>query len=463
MSRFNTSTTTTSENLAGGLSYKQDTKLALVSLLLTSFVKDQYYRSADDSVKELTTLLDALPDKRFAAKAAVYARTKFGMRSVTHVVAGEIAKRVKGELWTKSFFDKIIYRPDDMTEILAYLYQTEKIEPNALKKGFARAFEKFDAYQLAKYKKSDKSVSLVDVANVVHPKHSEQISQLVKDTLPTPETWETKLSATNGDEELKAQVWASLIKERKIGYFALLRNLRNIIEQAPDMVPNAIELLIDENLIRKSLVLPFRFLTAIDEIEKLNGKGVREVLGGLNIALDKATVNIPKFDGETLIALDVSGSMSGQPAQIGSLFAAALYKSNNADLMLFENDARYVTLNSIDSTLTLAKSIRFAAGGTNFHAIFQEANRAYDRIIILSDMQGWVGYDSPAAEFAAYKKNTGTNPKVYTFDLQGYGSMQFPEDNIYAIAGFSEKIFDVMKLLEQDRHALISEIEKVEL
>jgi 60 kDa SS-A/Ro ribonucleoprotein len=36
----------------------------------------------------------------------------------------------------------------------------------------------------------------------------------------------------------------------------------------------------------------------------------------------------------------------------------------------------------------LARSIPFAQRGTNFNAIFQRANRAYDRIIILSDMQG---------------------------------------------------------------------------
>lgn len=33
----------------------------------------------------------------------------------------------------------------------------------------------------------------------------------------------------------------------------------------------------------------------------------------------------------------------------------------------------------------------------------------------------------------------------------------------YGGAGFSDKIFDVMKLLESDRGALISEIEKIEL
>ncbi|MDE1770632.1 MAG: hypothetical protein KGI28_08800, partial [Thaumarchaeota archaeon] len=45
-----------------------------------------------------------------------------------------------------------------------------------------------------------------------------------------------------------------LIKERKIGYFALLRNLRNISEQAPEIMNEALEMLVDEKLIKSSLV-----------------------------------------------------------------------------------------------------------------------------------------------------------------------------------------------------------------
>ena len=39
----------------------------------------------------------------------------------------------------------------------------------------------------------------------------------------------------------------------------------------------------------------------------------------------------------------------------------------------------------------------------------------------------------------------------------------FPERNVYALAGFSEKVFDVMALLERDREALVHEIEAVKL
>lgn len=478
MSKFNAQTIgTKTTNAAGGEAYQESPKLEFVSLLLTSFVQDQFYRKETDSIARVKSLLNSIADKQFAAKAAIYARNEFGMRSISHVVAGEIAGRVHGVAWSKSFFDKVIRRPDDMTEILAYYYSNYgKTEPNALKKGFAKALTRFDAYQLAKYRKEGQAVSLVDIVNLVHPKPTEALTLLVQDKLRNVDTFEAKLSEAGNAEdadEAKNAAWRDLIVERKIGYFALLRNLRNIIEQAPDVLPVALELLTDQKLIKKSLVLPFRYLTALSEIRQLNGPGVQNVLIAINQAVDIATANVPKFDGKTLVVLDESGSMVGSsrgnhldfnaPATIGALFAAILAKANGADLMTFSDSARYQTINPLDSTLTIASSINFRPGGTNFHSIFETANQAYDRVVILSDMQGWMGYYTPQAEFAAYKKRLGANPKIFSFDLTGQGSLQFPENNIYAIAGFSDKIFDLIKLLDTDRGALVKKIEAVTL
>lgn len=480
MSRFNT----TSEgiktvNKAGGQAYKQTPELELISILLTSFANDSFYRSANDTFDRLKELV-RICDKKFVAQAAVYARTQFGMRSITHCVASELAKYIAGEKWAKDFYSAVIYRPDDMLEILSYHTSKNGKLTNSMKKGLAKAFDKFDAYALAKYRGEGKGFKLIDVVNLVHPtpteKNAEAIKALVKGELKSFDTWEVELSkagqtATNEEEkaEFKKDVWTKLIREKKLGYFALLRNLRNIIEQAPEVINEALETLTNEAIIKKSLVLPFRFLTAFEEIQKLSdGKIVRTVLMALNKAVDIAVSNVPKFDGETLVVLDVSGSMqeygmgTKSPHIIGALFSAVIVKSNNCDFMVFSDNAKYHNINPMDSTITISNSLRFASGGTNFHSIFQTANKKYDRIIILSDMQGWIGGYTPTKEFAEYKKSTGANPFVYSFDLKNYGSMQFPETNVFALAGFSEKVFDTMKLMEQDKKALINEIKKVE-
>lgn len=473
MSRFNKNSEGTKIiNLAGGKAYSQTPELELVSLLLTSFANDQFYKSAKDTFDRLIKLV-ILCDKQFVAKAAVYARKQFGMRSITHVVASELAMFISGEKWAKDFYNAIIYRPDDMMEIISYHTAKNGKLPNSLKKGFAKAFDKFDRYQLAKYRGQGKGFKLIDVVNLVHPvpieKNADAINALVKGELKSFDTWETELSKTgqiSTSEEEKAEfkkdVWIKLIRENKLGYFALLRNLRNIIIQAPGVIDDAIKTLTNEAIIKKSLVLPFRFITAFDEIEKMEeGRIVRKVLMALNSAVDIAVKNVPKFDGETLVVLDVSGSMVGKPATIGALFSAVIVKSNDADFMVFSDTAKYVNVNPMDSTITIANSLRFAAGGTNFKAIFETANKKYDRVIILSDMQGWIGRETPVREFIAWKQKTGATPFVYSFDLNSYGSMQFPESNVFCLAGFSEKIFDIMKLLEQDKQALVNEIKKV--
>lgn len=171
---------------------------------------------------------------------------------------------------------------------------------------------------------------------------------------------------------------------------------------------------------------------------------------------------MPKFAGDTLVVLDVSGSMAGKPAQIGALFSAVLIKSNNADFMTFSDNAANRNVNPMDSTITIANAVKFASGGTNFPAIFKKANKKYNRVIILSDMQGWMGVATPTIEFNKWKKRTGANPFVYSFDLNAYGTLQFPEENVFCLAGFSEKVFDVMKLMETDKDALLHEINKIE-
>lgn len=509
MAKFNTpvsadKSTRKTINLAGGEAFAQTAKLEFVSLLLTSFVQDQFYRSEKKTIETLRKLIASVADKSFLAKAAIYARTEFGMRSISHLVAGELAKTVKGEAWSQKFFERVVYRPDDITEILAYYIGAYgKPVPNALKKGLGKAFGKFDGYQLAKYRGDGKEINLMDAVNLCHPKPTEKnreaLALLMKDELRSTETWESKLTqagqaakvegATEDEKlELKKDAWASLITERKIGYFALLRNLRNLLEAfdgeereatggivgkalstiglgatSRTTLDLALDMLTDEKLIKKSLVLPFRFLTALDELEKTSFEGTQKAIIALNRAVDISLSNVPQFEGKTLVVLDVSGSMQGRPSSIGALFSAILMKSNRADFITFSDTAEYRTMNLTDSTLTMAKSIRFAAGGTNFQAIFETAKKAYERVVILSDMQGWIGHHAPVKQFEEYKARTKSSPRIYSFDLAGHGSMQFPEKDVYCIAGFSDKVFEMMKLLEQDRDALIHTIEQVAL
>jgi hypothetical protein len=460
-------------NFAGGEAFVETAKLEFASLLLTTTLTDEYYRGANTAAARVKELVAQIGDKKFAAKAALYARKEAGMRSVTHLVASELAHAVKGEAWTTRFYDRIVHRPDDALEILAcYLATHGRPIPNALKKGLGAALARFDDYQLAKYRKTRAEITLVDLVNLVHPPHTEPLRKLVNGTLAPAETWETKLTQAGATAEsdaelaeLKQDVWARLLTSRKLGYFALLRNLRNILASAPELSDVAIAMLTDARLIKKSLVLPFRFTTALEALESSGLPNAGPVLAALSQAVDASLENVPHFEGKTLIALDGSGSMMGRPIKIGALFTATLAKANDADVMLFSDDARYVSINPRDTTLSVAAWLegQCAAAGTNFHAIFQRAKRAYDRIVILSDMQGWIGHQAPTSSFATWAAKYGAAPRVFSFDLAGYGTLQFPQRDVYCLAGFSDKTLETLKHLDSDQAAFLRRIEAIEL
>lgn len=481
MSKFNkTLVKKTVHNLAGGEAFKMKEKNELISLILNSFISDEFYRSSDHTLDRMKELVSSIDDKKFVAKLAIYARDKFGMRSVSAALAAELASDLSGLEWSKDFYDKVVIRVDDMMEIFSYYlkYKTDANNPkfsSSMKKGFRKAFNRFDDYQLAKHKSDKKSTKLVDIVNIVHPvptvRNEKSLKSLVDGKLKSFGTWESKLSEAgqkaNSKEELdilKSESWKELILSKRIGYFALLRNIRNIINQSPDVVDQACDLLVDENLIKKSRVLPFRFSKAYDEIYKMATDSIsRKVLIALDKAINISIDNVPKFDGETLVVLDTSGSMSGRPSEIASLFASIIIKKNNCDLMTFSHNSNYHSYNTLDSLMTLRSKFRFTGGGTNFKSIFKNANKAYDRIIILSDMQGWIGYSSPSKDFSEYKRKYNANPFIYSWDLAGYGTLQLPENNVFALAGFSDKVFDYMNLLEKDRNIIINDIESIKI
>lgn len=484
MAKFNQKAPTTKvTNLAGGDAHSQSPEMELVSILLSSFVKDQFYRSAEGTVNRLGELA-GMVNPKFAAQAAIFARNEFGMRSISHALAGELAPRASGQPWARSFYNKVVRRPDDMTEILSYYFgKGNKKISSAMQFGFRQAIEKFDEYQLAKYRGEGKSINLVDVVRLVHPAKTSPniaaIAKLVTGKLTSTETWEAKLTtagqvATSDEEklDLKKGAWIDLIKSRKLGYFALLRNLRNIMTQAPEAVDGACEMLVDAKLIKGSLVMPFRYLTAMNEIDTTSAAG-RKVNAAIQKAFEISVDNIPDLPN-TLVVVDNSGSMSGganhfgmfSHAGIGAMFGMLLAKRSNADIMEFGASARYIGYTDRTDIFDFSKNferLNQVGHATNFQAIFATANKKYDRIVIFSDMQGWVGGRSGNFGLQEYSKKYGVTPHVYSIDLAGYGTLQFPESRVYTLSGLSEKIFDMMGKIEEDPKVLINKIKAVEL
>lgn len=494
MSKFNSvkegTKTTTYE---GGVGYTKKPEVELVSLLITSMMANsKFYESEDELVDRLNNLYVECNknDLTFFPKAAIYARKNFGLRSISHICSAIIAKGIKDGVYTdynrlnkrsflRNYFNKVVNRADDITEAISayknYTGISGKVRlPHAMVRGFSDNQATWDEYIYAKYRQADKEISMMDAVRMCHTKVTDKnksaLEKLVNGTLRNSSTWEATVSKAGKAEDkkqAKKDAWkAFLDKGEKIEYFALLRNLNNIVaEHDKNLTAKAAELLCNEKLIKRSMVLPFRFLTAWRALEN---DTPRSILTALNKAADISLSNVPKFDGKTCVIVDESGSMdcyvtgngSTSYFDIAMMYAAALYKSNDSDIVLFSGNAWYEKFNPTDSVLSIATKKESTGGWTRLDEAFKTLNKAYDRIIILSDMQT-AGSANMALE--KYKRKYECDPFIYSFDLSSYKASCFPQGKTILIGGFSDQAFDVMQKTEMDKNALINAVKEIEL
>ncbi len=444
-------------NIAGGKAYRMAAEQELLHAVLTTFLEDKFYESGDARLVRIQNLVREVKPE-FVANLAVIARKEFNLRSVTHLLIGELAKIHKGDSLVMKTIIEAAIRPDDLLEIVSYVGTPL---PKQVKRGVRNALLKFNRYQLAKYKGEGKAVSLVDLFNLVHPKvqHADKEQKkawkdLMTGKLVSFDTWETDLSAAK-DEKGRKKALEALIAEDKMGYMALLRNLNNAVKYDVNdaTIKRIVKKLTDPEEVKKSKQLPFRFVTAYDNV-----KGNRQFADAISEAMDIAVDNTPELKGDLLIAVDSSGSMSGEPMQKASIFGATLVKANkNADLILYDTGIKELNMSTRIPVIDLAKNIQKEAmgGGTETSLVFKYAlmkKKKYSRIIIISDNESWSeGYygQSVQGHYEAYKKQTGNDPYVYAIDIQGYGTKDVTGSKVFHLTGWSDRLLDFIGQIEK--------------
>ena len=487
----------TTVNYEGEVAYKLTPKMELYTLVCTASLQKKFYTDEDECIERLRTLLPKVPVE-FAAKLAVYAREKMYLRSIPLVIAVELLKLERSKL-IEDLVERVIQRADEIPEILSYFQianertGTKKLNklPNALKKGVARAFDKFDAYQFAKYNR-DTEVKIRDAMFLTHPKpikeKEELFKQIADNKLPIPYTWETELSKDDGKS--KKEKWQELIKSKKLGYMAQLRNLRNILEENVDNLQIVLDNLASKEAVWKSRQLPFRFFSAYREVADVGAFTSSAVLECLEQAMQCSTVNIKGFDINTnvLIACDMSGSMQTPVSQrskiqnfeIGLTLGMLLQSRCKSVITgLFGEDWKVVQLprtNILANTHKLANMIGEVGHSTNGYKavrwLYEHGHRA-DKVFLFTDCQLWdsdyeyswggMQHSTLKDEWLKYKKAV-PNAKLYIFDLSGYGNtpIDLSHKDVYMIAGWSEKVFDVLDAIEKGSSNL-SEVERIEI
>lgn len=471
MSKFNKRNTIKTVNICGNPAYKTDGEQLLTAQALTTFFnEDKFYGDTSDLLIKTAEKV-ASYNAQYVCNLAAYARKEMHLRSVSHVLTAVLAYAAEGKPYVKQAAEAVVERPDDITEILAFYLDTfGKPVPNSLKKALGQALGKFNAFQISKYNGGSKAVKFKDVLRICHPapKNSEQdelFKMILTDTLPVAERWETEVSQKGNNRE----TWKKLIAENRLGYMAILRNLRNIINADTGSLQIVLDKIQDREQALKSKQLPFRFMTAYREVEKLSFT-TNKVLDALEKAAEYSVENMPRLGGKTVVAIDTSSSMmcflsaksdvrySDTACLLGALAARLC---GEYVVYTFDSELKTVTFPKNNGILSSAKNIAVKGGCTYMNLVFEKMIKEKvfaDRLIILSDNQ--VNYDLPFAGdrlidgpcqklAEEYRKKVNPELWVHAVDLAGYGTTQFLGNKTNILAGWSERLLEFIKLSEE--------------
>lgn len=397
--------------------------------------EDQFYESGAAQAARVGALVRALRAEEVAG-LATEARQRLHLRHAPLWLVCQLFEAVKerGETGLGrplgNVVDSVIQRPDEAAELLAMWWKDEKRPlPKQMKRGIGMALDRFDAYSLAKNDRPGK-VRIRDALFLSHAKPSEKSAPTFKlladDELPTPDTWETELSAGKD----KKETFERLIAERKLGGLALLRNLRNMIQAG-----------VADAAIRHALlsarvdrVLPFRFITAARYAPRFEPE------------LEQLMLKVPHelLPGRTVLLVDVSGSMVGtkvsKKSELDRRDAAIALA-----MLVREACAEGLILAFTDSVMEVPPRRGFALrdailklppGGTDIGRAVATANALQpDRIICITDEQSATLVPGP-------------HRRGYMINVAGY-AQSVAWGPWVAISGWSEATLDFIRECER--------------
>ncbi|HTS37593.1 MAG TPA: TROVE domain-containing protein [Candidatus Solibacter sp.] len=402
------------------------------SVLACLLWEKQFYEDGVEIAGRIAELVPKVAAEKVAA-LAVEAREKMRLRHVPLLLVREMARHASHRALVADTLATVIQRADDLAEFVAIYWKDGRVPLSGqVKKGLAAAFPKFDEYALAKYDRSG-PVKLRDVLFLAHAKPRDEAQaevwrHLIAGELVAPDTWEVALSA--GAD--KREAWERLLRERKLGALALLRNLRNMRESG-----------VSESLVLEALgsvnaarVLPFRFLAAARHAPRWEE--------ALEQAMLKSISEKEKLPGKTIVLVDVSGSMTAPLSRRSEM------QRNDAAcglaVLLREIGEKVEVFSFSDSLVAVPARRGFALrdaidasqrhNSTQLGKAVAELNQkhGYDRLIVITDEQ--------ASNTVPNSNGNGYVINVASYrNGVGYGEWKH-------IDGWSEAVVEYIRALE---------------
>jgi 60 kDa SS-A/Ro ribonucleoprotein len=453
----------------GGTGYLASPEMELLLLVAGSlFSGDTFYEGDLSRRERFYELARALSQKdpRYVAALAQYARQVLGLRSgpsalVAHLFwwgPKEVAEETARGVWL---------RGDEHLETLAYTRAQGWKITKGLKRAVASRLNAMSPRALLKYQRKGRSFSQRDALILSHPKPQDPAHALVyewlvrgKRSLPEAQafvaqvleerpTWERILSVKGASRES----WLEALPHLR--GLSLVRNLSNLHrfgllreEEAQGLLAN--KLLSPE--VAKWGIYPYQWLQAIF-MGRREGWPER-VLHLLEAALENSLPPLPLV-GETLILVDVSGSMfsliSARSQATYALAAASLgallYRRTGGQLVGFSSDIHPVHLPPRAPIARIVEHLLAkGGGGTYLGEALKKTLPDFSgrRVVIFTDEQVHDNADSPLRKW----KRQDPDRSVHVVNVAGYSPLAFPERGVTRVGGWSERLLEVLALLE---------------
>lgn len=434
--------------------------------LLTLLFEDTFYEGGAGVAARIASLVPKVSPVQ-VADLAVEARTRLYLRHLPLFLVRELARIPGNGSLVAATLAQVIERPDELGEYLALYFKDDKAIPLSAgsKRGLAAALKKFDEATLAKYDR-DAVFKLRDVLRLVHaradggvkkrggtyakptatPGQGEVWGRVISRTLKVPDTWEVALSS--GAD--KKATFERLLREKKLGGLAFLRNLRNMVEAH-----------VDEALIRERFsggfkyVMPFRFIAAARHAPRFEDL--------IEAAMLRACEGLPVLRGTTALIVDTSPSMWQD--KISAKSELTRFDAAAALAILAREMCESVHIWAFNSKayeirprrgFALRDDLAKTQGGSSCGGLAVAAAnaRGYDRIIVLTDGQ-WHVMRSDDRHYgmlsAGDAKDVAPAPltgKAYMVNVAPY-QYGYTTGHWQSVDGWSERILDFIAESEQ--------------
>jgi 60 kDa SS-A/Ro ribonucleoprotein len=474
-------------NEAGGVAYRLSPQQTLAQYVATGCMNATFYASAETQLDTVLSLCGRVKPE-FVARTALYCRGEGAMKDLPALLCASLSVLSPGLM--AEVFDRVIDSPKMLRNFVQIMRSgvCARKSMGTLPKRMVRQWLEARSDEAIFVASVGRDPSLADIIRMAHPRPATKSREaLYGYLLGRPHDVEALPPIVREFEAFKAgelrqapdvpfQMLTALPLDRaawkriaqNASWQMTRMNLntfaRHGVFEDEAMVTLIAKRLADRKLIERARPMPHQLLMAC---AAASPAVPRNVLRGLQAALDVATGHVPELPGRTWVFVDVSGSMQSpvtgyrrgsssavRCVDVAALFAAAIVRRNpDAEVLPFHTRIEPLRINPRDSVMTTAQRLAgLPSGGTDCSIPLRELNERgsrADMVIYVSDSESWVdtipgSWRRGTATMQEWERLKARCPdaKMICVDLQPYATVQAPDrPDILNVGGFSDAVF----------------------